>query len=251
MVKKKSKKERPHILSFLLREFKERPLSLDSEKKEKSLLSAGDGVASLGMKERNITSLLLSCLSLDFFRRLERAHDRREKVEKVMQENDDEDAEMDDNDSLDPDVDVDLAKGRFEVLPSNPLAEDYLKRAGDAARSLRSGRIKSLEETAKGVQHNSDNYRQMYLDQCAKDAAMTPEKGKQIEEARKIELEAAAKLAEETQKTDTTRLRAREIQNKIAWWQQQSGIGQYDDATINLNIDLLQRELGTIPTGLW
>jgi hypothetical protein len=147
--------------------------------------------------------------------------------------------------SLIESVEQDLEHGRFEVLPSNALEEDYSKRAKSA------GKTKRLDDIETGVRSTADNYRQMYMDQRTREDEMRAEQEKEWRAAEAIKTEAAKKTAQEKKLAEDCRFRARELQNQIAWWQQQFGLGQYDDATINGTIETLQRELGGIPQGYW
>lgn len=240
--RKKLKQDRPPLLAFLLREFREKPSFPDHERQTSGAVSL-DGDS--GPAERNFTSLLLSCLTLDFLRH----HDPVPPPANVKKETGPEEEDDDDlNDESD--AETDLMKGRFDVLPSNPIGEDYLKRAGSAVKNP-NARTASSEKAAGEVRYNADNYRQLYLSERDRQAEVTPEKTKQREEAQRKENETAAKLAEEARQVDASRFRARELQSQIAWWKQQSGIGTYDDSTISYNIELLQRELNLIPVAYW
>jgi len=250
---KKTKKDKPSILTFLLREMKGKPDlgSEKSEEKENELRNTFFTRASLQTK--NKTSTLLPSLLHDMkkrpdpeeeFSQVEKKKPKLSHNHETEQEDDEEEEGAQEDEDKDDDS---LLQGRFEVIPSNPLAEDYSKRAATALKN--SGTRQTVDKLQ--TQCTADNYRHMYLlDQRTKEEAPTAEKNRQVEEE-KERLDLANKMAEEQKANDAARIRARELQNKIAWWRQQSGLGQYDEATINANIDLLQRELSTIPTGLW
>ncbi|MDD5586585.1 MAG: hypothetical protein PHY92_06475 [Alphaproteobacteria bacterium] len=148
-------------------------------------------------------------------------------------------------------VETDLEQGRFQVLPSNALDEDFAKRASTAGKSAKNPKKNKLDDMAAEVRVTADNYRQMYLDQRVHEEAMTGEKEKEMQAAKAKALKDANKAAQEKKAADDYRYRARELQNKIGWWKQQSGLGQYDDSTINAAIDTLQGELGGIPQVYW
>ncbi|NTU76702.1 MAG: hypothetical protein HGA90_02650, partial [Alphaproteobacteria bacterium] len=62
---------------------------------------------------------------------------------------------------------------------------------------------------------------------------------------------AADKAAFEKKQNDDLRFRARDLQNQINWWNQQRGMGQYEEPIINATIYKLQNELNGIPAAFW
>ena len=252
---KKPKKNKPSLLSFLLREFKGRPDPDKIKKQQEENEAAKAGFEHLDdtSSENKNPQLLpahLRNLKIRPDQDEKKIQQEREKKLRLGGREDIEGEEEDSDEAISPEeTGKNLLGGRFEVLPANPIGEDYSKRASDAARSL--GGSKDQNESPSQVRRNADNYRQMYMDQRAQEVAMTMEKTQAINmENRKVQ-EAATKKALEEQTANTYRSRARELQTQIAWWQQQSGTGQYDDATISLNVTNLQNELGGIPSGYW
>lgn len=66
--------------------------------------------------------------------------------------------------------------------------------------------------------------------------------------------EIAKKQAEKEElnrKETGLRIRARELQNQISWWNAQRGTGQYDDTYIDSMLNQFKSELNTIDSRYW
>jgi|GEM_PF-1832846 len=210
-----------------------RPLPEETEKQARNEAPASLWRKTTSQNIGNMTARLLSPLLLLTRIRLFPHEEReKEKARITYDEFDDDSEEEEEN----------MNQSRFEVLPTKGIEEDYNKRAYAAEKS---GKVPSSE---KQTRMTADNYRQMYLDQREQeiDRAEMPAKEKPQQPQGPSDAEIA-----ERKRIDDQRFRARELQNKIAWWKSQQGLGQYDESTIGLNVDILQRELGNIPPGLW
>lgn len=145
-----------------------------------------------------------------------------------------------------------LSHGRFEVLPTRAIEEDTLKRFFGVGKSKKQNAAQQADGGAALTKTvTSSNYCQMYQEQREQEALRAKTA---VDKAAADKREAEADLqkqAQEKKQADDMRFRARQIQDQIIWWQQQSGAGQYNDAVINGTIDSLQRELNSIPTHLW
>lgn len=132
--------------------------------------------------------------------------------------------------------------GRFEVLPTKAVSDNYSKRARAALDALAPKGNGPPPAPASGAV-TADNYQKAYLNQQRQTQ-------QQIATAPPVTAGTdAAKAYAEKKTADDFRFRAREIQNQIAWWRQQRGMGQYDDTTIGSMVDTLQREWAGIPEG--
>ncbi len=141
-----------------------------------------------------------------------------------------------------------MLAGRFEILPSTAISEDERKHA--RAKKKKSDGDEGESSSAGNV--TGSNYTEVYLEQQRKLREQLEEnKAKDTGEALQKQREDAAKKAMEKKVADDHRFRAREIQNQILWWQQQSGLGQYDETVIGTAIDTLRNELAGIPQAYW
>ena len=258
---KKPKKKKPSLLSFLLQEFKGRPDSEagKKEQKEKDAAKVSFAFSSDALPADKNAQLFPSLMRNLKIRTDSEVEDTKKAQEKnvIMNsgggaEEEDEEEESDDQ-ILPPDPGKDLLAGRFDVLPTNPLGDDYLKRAHGAVISAKANdpKMRGLEENASQTRRNADNYRQMYLEQRAMERSTEAEKEEDPETEKRKAREAANKKAQEDLAASNYRCRARELQTQIAWWRQQSGTGQYDETTISGNVYNLQSELNSIPPEHW
>jgi flagellar biosynthesis GTPase FlhF len=135
---------------------------------------------------------------------------------------------------------TDLSKGRFEVIPIKSIKDDYTSRFKADAN-----------EGPSGKRVTGDNYKQMYLEQRAREQEKADANKRKAEAAKREGSDAAAKAAADKKKENDQRSRARTLQDQIAWWQQQHGAGQYEEPVINSMITNLQSELNGIPQRLW
>lgn len=147
---------------------------------------------------------------------------------------------------------------RFEILPANAIEDDERKsrsktvdlneQADSCAHCGKSVCSRCGQKLGVKKHMNSENYQQMYLEQ-QKTAPI--EQSGELQELREKRLAEAAKKAMEQKHANEQRARAREIQNQIAWWNQQRGMGQHDEQNIDGQISLLQSELNGILPEFW
>lgn len=127
--------------------------------------------------------------------------------------------------------------GRFDILPASGMA----RKAEEKEQKKNESSIAGLEKPAL----TSENYQEVYLKNQRENAA------KEDEGKKDAQADRAAAQKDEEKKRNEQRFRARELQNQIAFWEQQRGQGLYDDGTIDAMLEQIRRELGTIPSGLW
>ncbi len=245
---KKPKKNKIPLLSFLLRELKGRPIPDDyNEKKNKEDIDIyAPGIAELGGKKSGAS--LISLLLRDF-----RSRPAPEEIKACEEEEsvtiedleDDEDEMDDEKGSLKPQSRKSLGEGRYEVLPSKGIEEDYQKRVRE------SGRYLDPTGTSK-TRLDGDNYRQMYLDQKAQEQALAEEMAKeQLEAQKKAASSVTYQNSSDQQKEVEMKYRARDLQMQIEYWKGQRGQGTFDDVTVNTNLTKLEYELNSIPPTFW
>jgi hypothetical protein len=142
-----------------------------------------------------------------------------------------------------------MMAGRFEILPSTAISEDERKHAHSKKKK---GDSDDGGESSSAGNVTGSNYTEVYLEQQRKLREQLDEKkAEDTGAALQKEREEAAKKAMEKKVADDYRFRAREIQNQIVWWQQQAGLGQYDETVIGTTIDTLRNELAGIPQAYW
>ena len=147
-----------------------------------------------------------------------------------------------------PLTDEELAEGRFEILPSTAIKEEAVKHKKKKKKKVED----DDEDNPSTTRVTSENYKQMYLERQSEEREKPEDqKAKDLGKELQKQQDETAKASIEKKLADEQRFRARELQNQIAWWQQQSGLGQYDEATINGTIETLQRELAGIPAVYW
>lgn len=138
-------------------------------------------------------------------------------------------------------------ENRFDTLPSNSI-----KSASPKTEAATASKSKAADTN---MVVTSENYTKAYLEERAKlDQARAEELKKAAKELpNAAQAEAAKKQAEDMQRrhADDQRIRARELQNQIQWWQQQNGLGQYDDATVQWNVSNLEAQLNQISREFW
>ncbi len=138
------------------------------------------------------------------------------------------------------------ARNRFQTIQSNPIVEDYNKRAQTAERTAASD-----QDDGSTTRVTGNNYREVYLQQrnAERRKAEAAAQGKDSPDKKKQE--ELDKKAREKKAADEQRFRAREIQDQLVWWQRQFGMGQYDDQTVTKMLADLRQELAGIPQAFW
>ena len=144
--------------------------------------------------------------------------------------------------------------GRFDVIPAQAVVEER-KIGKPSAAQAKEAKESKAAPSAASVRVTADNYQKHYLAQRAKQAAELAQKKKEppkltekeIADKAFAEREKANKEAQDKKIADNLRFRARELQNQIAWWQQQIDGGACDKDTANASIDALRYALNGIP----
>jgi hypothetical protein len=230
MARKKPPPKKPAVQSHLIRDFTPRP--------DPNAIKEPTETPTTFLQKIQIftdkTSLLLSQLLRDTFKRPEPYYDNEKRQKQIIQ-----DAFKDDPGDIDEDVENDLIHGRFEVLPTKAIEEDFSKRVSRAGQ--KEGTAESPQTRITG-----SNYRQMYTGE--QEAAAEKQKAT-VETTAQQQAKNDKEIAEKRQ-ADDQRFRARELQNQIDWWKQQQGQGQHDDSAISGAVDTLERELNSIPQWL-
>ncbi len=148
-------------------------------------------------------------------------------------------------------MDEDMEAGRYEIIPSNAIKENYLS---DLAKKKKK---KKLTPGGAGAEEDEDeaspygkermtgdNYQHMYMEEKAHER----EERALHEAAQKLtRLGTAQSRVQDIRRDDEMRHRVRKLREDMDWWQSQTGQGMYDDDVIGSSVKDLQQQLDALP----